>query len=379
LSEKERIWFVDWLRILAVFMLIPFHTAIAYVHGPLCYVKGPVTSVSMKLLFSFISMWFMPLLFLISGISAFFSFKVRNVTAFINERLSKLLLPLGVGSVTIIPVLTYYQALQHGYTGSFFSFYPLFFTSVAPNGYFNWGHFWFLAYLFVYALITLPLFIRWKSKPSPLLDNLISKTKGWAIYLPLIWFILVEALLRIKWPGNLTLINDWANFFYYLALYLLGFLYSQNQGFSKAVTENLLVSILLAVSTSIIILYIDLSQIDIIWDYNPRTLMILILHGINTWFWMLALLGLGSRWLNFKNRFLTYAKDACFPYYILHYLPVTIIGYHIVNRNLPVALKFGLVSLSSILVTIILYEVLFRRINIIRILFGLQPLPRMKK
>ena len=68
-----------------------------------------------------------------------------------------------------------------------------------------------------------------------------------------------------------------------------------------------------------------------------------------------------------------------FPYYILHYLPVTIIGYYIVNRDLPVALKFGIVSLSSILVTIALYEVLFKRVNIIRILFGLQPLPRIKK
>lgn len=378
MSEKERFWFIDWLRILAVFMLIPFHTAIAYVYGPSCYVKGPMTSISMKLIFSFISMWFMPLLFLISGISTFYSFKTRNVNAFISERLSKLMLPLGVGSITVIPVLTYYQALQHGFSGSFFSFYPKYFCSVAPNGYFNWGHFWFLIYLFVYAMVTLPLFIYWKDRPSRFIGDLISKTNGWAIYLPLFWFILVEAFLRVKWPGNLTLVNDWANFLYYLALYLLGFLYSQHQSFAKAVTEKIPFSMTLAVSTTLIIFYIDFAKVNIIWSYNPKTLLVLMLHGINTWFWLLALIGLGSKRFNFSNSFLKYATDACFPYYILHYLPVTIIGYYIVNQHLPVVIKFGIVTLASILITIVLYEILFNRVNIIRILFGLQPLAKDK-
>lgn len=371
MPEKERIWFIDWLRILAVFLLIPFHTAIAYVYGPSCYVKGPMTSMSMKLISSFIGMWFMPLLFLISGISTFYSLKKRNVTAFIGERLLKLMLPLGVGSITVIPVLTYYWALQQGFGSSFFRFYPKFFSS-----YFNWGHFWFLPYLFVYALVTLPLFIYWKNKPSRFIGDLISKTNGWAIYLPLLWFILVEAFLRVKWPGNQTLINDWANFLYYLALYLLGFLYSQHQSFAKAVMGKFPVSLTMAVSTTLIIFYIDLSEVNIIWSYNPKTLLVLMLHGINTWFWLLALIGLGSKRFSFSNRFLKYANDACFPYYILHYLPVTIIGYYIVNQHLPVGIKFGIVTLASILITILLYEILFKRVNVIRILFGLQPLSK---
>jgi hypothetical protein len=369
LPEEERVWFIDWLRMLAVFLLIPFHAAIAYVYGPSCYVKGPMTSMSMKLISGFIGMWFMPLLFLISGISTFYSLKKRNVNAFIGERLLKLMLPLGVGSITVIPVLTYYGALQHGFCNSFFRFYPKFFSS-----YFNWGHFWFLPYLFVYTLITLPLFIYWRDKPSRFIGALISKTNGWAIYLPLFWFILIEASLRVKWPGNQTLINDWANFLYYLGLYLLGFLYSQHQSFAQAVTERFPVSLTLALSAALIIFYIDLTKVNIIWSYNLKTLMVLMLHGINTWFWLLALIGLGSKRFNFSNRFIKYANDACFPYYILHYLPVTILGYYIVNQHLPVSVKFGIVTLSSILITLILYEILFKRVNIIRILFGFQPL-----
>lgn len=136
-------------------------------------------------------------------------------------------------------------------------------------------------------MVTLPLFIYWKDRPSRYISDLLSKTKGWAIYLPLLWFILVEAFLRVKWPGNLTLINDWANFSYYLALYLLGFLYSQHLIFAKAVMEKFAVSLTMAVSTSLIIFYIVLAKVNIIWGYNPKTLLILILHGINTWFWLL--------------------------------------------------------------------------------------------
>lgn len=369
---KERVWFIDWLRILAVFLLIPFHAAIAYVYGPSCYVKGPMTSISMQLISRFIGMWFMPLLFLISGISTFYSFKSRNVNAFISERLSKLMLPLGVGSITIIPLLTYYWALQNGFSGSFFSFYPKFFS-----GYFNWGHFWFLAYLFVYAMITLPLFSYWKDKPSRFIDDLILKTNGWAIYLPLVWFIMVEAFLRVKWPGNLlNVIYDWANFWFYLAVYLLGFLYSQHQNFAKAVADKYTLSLSFAVSASLLIFFIDLTKVNIVWGYNPKTLSVLILHGVNTWFWLLALIGLGSKRFNFSNRFLEYGNDACFPYYILHYLPVTIVGYYIVNQPLPVGTKFGIVTSASILITLVLHEILFKRVNIIRILFGLQPLSK---
>jgi peptidoglycan/LPS O-acetylase OafA/YrhL len=39
-TNRPRLYYADWLRILAVFLLIPFHTAIIFVPpGPLTYVR----------------------------------------------------------------------------------------------------------------------------------------------------------------------------------------------------------------------------------------------------------------------------------------------------------------------------------------------------
>jgi glucans biosynthesis protein C len=375
ISDKKRIYFVDWLRILAVFLLIPFHSAIAYVQGPVCYVKSAVTSVDMMIISSYIGMWFMPLLFFISGISTLYSLQIRSSATFIRERLLKLMLPLGVGIITIVPILSYYRARQHGFLGSFFSFYPKFFTSgIYPNGYYEWAHFWFLPYLFVYAIITLPLFTVWMNKEFCFIDRLILKSKGWIIYSPVLVFMFIEAVFRVNWPGLQNLYNDWANFWFYLALYIIGFIYSRNESLAKAIKDKFIFSLSIAVTTTVAIFLIDLSKAHIIWSYNVKAIFYLMLHGINTWFWVLGFIGFGSRWLNFTNKFQKYANDACFPYFVLHYLPVTIIGYYIVNQNLSVIMRFSIVNILSIITTLVLYQFLFKKNNFIRVLFGLKPI-----
>jgi glucan biosynthesis protein C len=84
------------------------------------------------------------------------------------------------------------------------------------------------------------------------------------------------------------------------------------------------------------------------------------------------LVGLGSSKLNFSNRFLKYANDACFPYYVLHLVPVTVIGFYVIQFNLPVLMKFSIITLLSILATVVLYELFLKRIRWLRWLFGLK-------
>lgn len=373
-NDPKRAYFADWLRILAVFLLIPFHTAIAFVHGPICYVKDAHTSVSMSILSGFIGMWFMPLLFFVAGISAYHALDLRGRERFIRERLQKLMRPLGMGIIFIIPVLSYFRALQQGFKGSFLSFYPRFFSGIYPNGNFEWGHLWFLAYLFVYTLLTLPLFMNWKRKEPKPFNHLTRVSKGWAIYGPGLLFMLIEAVFRINWPGLQTLVNDWANFFSYLFLYIGGFIFAQSETIAKEVGNKYKASLCFAILTTLTIFFLDISKVMFVWSYNWKTIIYLMLHGLNTWLWVLFLVGYGSQRLNFTNRFLRYANDACFPYYILHYLPVTVIGFYITKLPLPIVLKFGITTLTSIAMTLILYEVLFKRINLVRIAFGMKPI-----
>jgi hypothetical protein len=43
-----------------------------------------------------------------------------------------------------------------------------------------------------------------------------------------------------------------------------------------------------------------------------------VLTALNTWAWLMAILGCGHRWLDFSNAGLTYAGEAVLPFYILH-------------------------------------------------------------
>jgi hypothetical protein len=67
---------------------------------------------------------------------------------------------------------------------------------------------------------------------------------------------------------------------------------------------------------------------------SPGFLGLQILRALNVWCWILALLGLGDRYLNFNNRFLSYANEAVLPFYILHQPLIVVIGFFIVQLDI---------------------------------------------
>ncbi|MCI6714690.1 MAG: acyltransferase family protein, partial [Lachnospiraceae bacterium] len=86
----KRLNYIDNLRSITVFLLVLYHIALAYNSwGEANYIfferVNPIASIVV-----FISPWFMPLMFLLAGVSASFSMKKRGVTAFIKERLKRL-------------------------------------------------------------------------------------------------------------------------------------------------------------------------------------------------------------------------------------------------------------------------------------------------
>ncbi len=95
-------------------------------------------------------------------------------------------------------------------------------------------------------------------------------------------------------------------------------------------------------------------------------------RGINSWFWVVALLGLGRRYLNFNNSLLQYASEAAYPFYILHQTIVVAIAFYVVHWNISITKKFLVISTASLVATIVLYDLLVKRNNIVRFLFGLK-------
>ena len=88
--------------------------------------------------------------------------------------------------------------------------------------------------------------------------------------------------------------------------------------------------------------------------------------------WMLAVLGFGSLYLNKPSRGLGYFSKAVYPVYIVH-LPVQFaIAYFLLPTTLPPYSKLILLMAGTFGVSLLLYELLLRRLKWIRPLFGMK-------
>jgi len=178
-TSPKRFYYVDWLRVLAVLALFPFHAGQIYNDEVAFYVKDVVSNPVIMGINAFIYLWHMPLFMFLAGVGSYYALRFRSGGQYLVERLKRLLIPLIFGTLVLIPPLTYFRMFGDpnrvwpkgfaynaipGFDKGYFEYYPDFFNGIYPNGNFGWGHLWFLAYLFTFSLIALPIFLYLKSE-----------------------------------------------------------------------------------------------------------------------------------------------------------------------------------------------------------------------
>ena len=97
------------------------------------------------------------------------------------------------------------------------------------------------------------------------------------------------------------------------------------------------------------------------------------LMGVGRWSWIVFVLSLGAKHLNFNNRVLTYANEAVLPFYIFHQTIILCVGWFVIRWDLGVGPKYWIIVLISFAGIMLLYELFVRRFNAMRILFGMRP------
>ena len=109
--KNERLYYLDWLRVFAVLLLIPYHTGMIFVNVDF-HIKNNITSTGLTIFNGFIDNWHMPLFFLLAGASTWFALNKRPPMAYIKERFLRLIIPLVFGILIIVPPQTFYEKLQ---------------------------------------------------------------------------------------------------------------------------------------------------------------------------------------------------------------------------------------------------------------------------
>ncbi|NVM35105.1 MAG: acyltransferase, partial [Candidatus Lokiarchaeota archaeon] len=88
------------------------------------------------------------------------------------------------------------------------------------------------------------------------------------------------------------------------------------------------------------------------------------------WSWLIVILGLGSKHLNFDHKSRKFLNGIVMPFYVLHQTIIVIIGFFIVQLDMIIILKYLIISVVSFALVIGLVLII-KQINILRFLFGM--------
>jgi glucan biosynthesis protein C len=339
---------VDWLRTLALGLLIVFHIVLSFQSWAVS-AGLPQNDELLKELVPFISMlavWRIPLLFMISGMGVRFAMERRDWKELLKERAIRILIPFLFGTYVL---------------GTFF---------VWATPHFGWeaeytptfGHLWFLLNIFLYVIWLVGILIYLKDKPNNALLRFFSKIIRW----PLGLFLFALPLMVEAWlvnPEHFSIyVDNVHGWVLGLICFFLGFVFISTQDvFWPAVEKIRWPALVVGLSVFLVRLLVFELQGEPPW-----------IAAFESMSWMLTVIGFGARYLNRPSETLGYLSKAVYPVYIVH-LPVQLaIAYFLFPTDLSAYSKLALLMAGTFGVSFFLYQFVLRRLKWIRPLFGIK-------
>ena len=338
---------VDWLRTLAIGLLIVFHVVLSF-QSWAASTGFPQNEQLLEELVPFISMlsvWRIPLLFLISGMGVRFAMERRDWKQLLKDRTLRILVPYLFGIALLGPLLAVGMP-RLGWDAE----YTL-----------NFGHLWFLLNIFLYVVWLLGIMVYMKDRPENAFVRSVTKmvSRPWGL------FVFALPLMAEAWLVNpeyfsiyIDNVHGWVMG---LICFFMGFIFICIQDvFWPAVARIRWAALVAAVSLYLVRLLVLGLENELSW-----------LTALESMSWMLAALGFGSLYLNRSSRSLSYLSKAVYPVYIVH-LPVQFaLAYFVLPLMLVAYMKLGLMLVGTFGISILLYELL-RRLKWVRPLFGIR-------
>lgn len=344
--------YLDNVRNIVILLLFPVHTFMVWNNfGSRFYIWAGANKILSTLIVA-VNPWFMPLLFVIAGISARYSLQKRSKKEFFAERVKKLLLPFITGLVFLVPVQTFYaRKYFFAYKGKYIDNVVYFFTHITDmsgyDGCFTPGHLWFILFLFIISVLFL---VVNKFFPYEKIEKYSSRLNVWQI---LAMFIPVALLY---YAGNFGTFSIGKCF----ALFILGYYVLSNDKVLEVIKKNIkLIFTLFAVSE--IILIVLFYRIHFYED---------VYVNFTAWIGILALIAAGEKFLDKSTFFTKYFNAASYPVYILHQSILVVVAYYTITYVENIFLRTAVIMAGSFLLTIACYEIV-RRIPVVRNLFGI--------
>jgi len=370
---KRRRYDLDWLRVLAFGVLILFHVGMFYVADWGWHIKSSDTSEWLQLLMRVVNPWRMPLLFLVSGSALWFAAKKSSAVSLLKLRLTRLLPPLVLGMLVIVPPQIYYQILQHEgpVFANYLEFYKLYFdldtqqfpAHQSPVGLLSWTHLWFLPYLLVYTLAFVVL--------KPLLDHLaalLARTRPGLFILyavPVALLVPYVVYLEPRFPRTYVIAGDWYCHALYFTMFVFGYVIAGHLQIASTLARARWICLGISAAAYVVFMLLERGVFSAPYALHATA------GCLDVWSWILTVLAWSAARLNRPSKTLSYMNTAILPWYVLHQTITIVLAWHLSRVGLPISLEAFLVTLGTVAGCGIGYEVI-RRHSATRFLFGLK-------
>ena len=375
---------IDFLRVFAFMLLILYHVSMLYAEGEGWHVKSAYQTDKLDIPRLLVNQWRMPLLFIISGLAISFIWNKYGGLALAARRSRQLLVPLLFGMAFVVAPQCYYEALGKGliepgflrFMGQYLTFQD--FPGEAWAGeeqiHWTWNHLWYLPYLLFYTLLLIPI-AKFLDGPGRLLLEGFRRLRGIALLLgPLIPLMLWGNFVFPKFPDiTHALIDDGYAHVMYFTFFLIGYLIGRDAGLWSELVRLRKLHLALAAVAFVLLLV----QFNFMPEERPLWLEQLGLLGVyaNRWLWLLAVLGWGHYLFNRPMKYLPYATEAIFSWYILHQTITVVVGYKLGELAVGPVLEPIVVLIATFGGCFLLHEYVIRRSTLLRPFFGLRKKP----
>ena len=345
---SERRHDIDWLRVIAIGLLLIYHIAIIFQPWAMFigFIKSDEPIVALWTPMTMLNVWRIPLLFFVSGMGLYFAMRNRSWKQLLLERTKRILLPFAFG---ILAITQLHMFIFQKYYNMPLSYYP------------HQGHLWFLGNIFVYVLLLLPLLYYLKrhedGKVKRALSTLMSHPGG-----PLLisLFFVIEVVL-VKPQQFAMYAQTWHGFFNGLLAFFFGFLFVYS---GKTFWQTVMKWRWLYIGLGIILYGIRLG----LFGFAAPEYFI----AIESNCWIFGVFGFGYKYLDKPSKTLSYLSQAAYPVYIIHMFVLYAAALFILPLKIPILLKFICIVAFTGLVCYIIYEFIIRRIGFLKPFFGLK-------
>jgi glucans biosynthesis protein C len=392
MPKGSRTWEPRWhaldaLRAAAMLSVLLAHSSLAYIRYNVPCLLWAVHDRSTHLVFDILFHWTriaVPLFFTLSGFFSVLLYEAKGRAGFLKDRARRILVPLLVGILTVLPLSLWiwaYGWFQSGRCSDLQFLKMVFLDPEIRAQRYGPGHLWFIEYTSIYIIIYYLIRSRLARSGGPYVAAPCPGRREAVFFAPATPFVLAAPTALLLWlshePNGLDALLNRRNCFapdpLRLIFYGLFFAFGVRLhrvrfglGFLGRRAWVLLALSLLTFALRFLLLRRDLTgQLDPSWVPVEA-----LLGALTCWLSLYALLGLVQRYVRHETRVIRYLADASYWVYWSHFPITGLVQIHLSRVSIPLGLKFLLVVAVTLGWTLASYQTLVRYTGLGRWLHG---------